>query len=253
MTQTQQTVMPPARKHGRHLHVANWKGIHDMTTEKINSIEQERLTASERQVLADDRKRWQRMGAGAHLDDWLAYGPGLMIRRTLAMHIAFVNRPEGKGYATAFKRLMEHDGLHTMDKTSISAVLWLYDDPERMTILREIRETLSVGERARLNSPISARQRVEKVLKARAGGTEETMRTSPMSILKKQISEYQRTVADLQERLAASENRDGSLFDLKRDKAEDIIKTIVAVVTEHRATTIARGILAHYKKPKPAG
>src|SRR5262245_28436774 len=32
--------------------------------------------------------------------------------------------------------------------------------------------TMSVGERARLNSPISAHQRVEKVLKARASGKE---------------------------------------------------------------------------------
>ena len=39
-----------------------------------------------------------------------------------------------------------------------------------MTILREIRHTMTVGERARLNSPISARQRVEKVLKARESG-----------------------------------------------------------------------------------
>jgi len=39
------------------------------------------------------------MGSGAHLDDWLAYGPGLLIRRRLAMRIAYVNRPEGKGYA----------------------------------------------------------------------------------------------------------------------------------------------------------
>ncbi|MGO8923243.1 MAG: hypothetical protein ACLQF4_09920 [Xanthobacteraceae bacterium] len=224
-----------------------------MTIEKINSIEQEKLTASERAVLAEDRVRWKRMGAGAHLDDWLAYGNGLMIRRRLAMHIAFVNRPEGKGYAAAFKRLMEHDGLGTMDKTSISAVLWLYDDPQHMTILREIRDTMSVGERARLNSPISARQRVEKILRARAGGTEETMRTAPMTILKKQVAEQNRTIADLQERLAAAEHRDGSLFDLKRDKAEDIVSTIVGVVTEHRATAIARGILAHYKKQKPAG
>ena len=36
-----------------------------------------------------------------------------------------------------------------------------------MSILREMRDTMSVGERARLNSPISARQRIEKVLKAR--------------------------------------------------------------------------------------
>ena len=65
----------------------------------IDTIKQTDLTVSERQVLDDDRERWRRMGSGAHLDDWLAYGPGLLIRRRLAMRIAYVNRPEGKGYA----------------------------------------------------------------------------------------------------------------------------------------------------------
>jgi hypothetical protein len=42
---------------------------------------------------------------------------------------------------------MEHDGLDTMDNTSISAVLWLYDAPERLSVLREIRDILQ-GRRA---------------------------------------------------------------------------------------------------------
>jgi hypothetical protein len=106
-----------------------------MTAMTIDTIKQTDLTVSERQVLDDDRERWQRMGSGAHLDDWLGYGPGLLIRRRLAMRIAYVNRPEGKGYARAFAQLMEHDGLDTMDKTSISAVLWLHDAPERLSVL----------------------------------------------------------------------------------------------------------------------
>ena len=62
----------------------------------IDTIKQTDLTVSERQVLDDDRERWRRMGSGAHLDDWLAYGPGLLIRRRLAMRIAYVNRPEAR-------------------------------------------------------------------------------------------------------------------------------------------------------------
>ena len=50
------------------------------------------------------------------------------------MRMTFVNKPEGKGYAQAFAELMKADGLDTMDKTSISAVLWLGDDPERMRV-----------------------------------------------------------------------------------------------------------------------
>jgi hypothetical protein len=153
-------VAPPARDRERRHHDEGWKGTLAM---QIDTIKQNELTASERTVLAEDRERWKRMGAGAHLDDWLAYGNGLMIRRRMAMRIAYVNRPEGRGYATTFAELMKHDGLDGMDKTSISCVLWLHDEPERLTILREIRDTMKVGERARLNSPISARQRVEKL------------------------------------------------------------------------------------------
>jgi hypothetical protein len=220
----------------------------------IDIIKQSELTAGEREVLANDRVRWKRMGGGAHLDEWLAYGPGLMIRRRLAMRVAFVNQPEGKGYAHAFKQLMEADGLHTMDKTSITAVLWLHDNPEHMSVLREICEALSPGARSRLNSPISARQRVEKVLKARAGGTEENLRISPVSLLKQKVAEQERRIAHLQEQLAAAEH-DGSLFDLKHDSADDIVAVIGANVTPHKVEAIAKGLtkLVERKRQRPAG
>jgi len=229
-------------------------------------IENERanLTQSELGVLAGDRERWKRMGAGAHLDDWLAYGPGLMLRRSMAMRIAFVNRPEGKGYAAAFAAQLESDGLHTMDKQSISAVLWLNDDPERIMVLREIRETMTTGERSRLNSPISARQRVEKLLKtrakARAEGIDEAeaeaeVKTSPMARMKAQNLEQQRRIAHLEEQLAAAQLRaDGSAFDLNRDTIDDIGSTIAGKVSSHRAKGIADAIVKHLKQRKsPAG
>jgi hypothetical protein len=112
-----------------------------------------------------------------------------MIRRRLAMRMAFTNRPEGRGYIQAFAELMQADDLDTMDKTSISAVLWLGDDPERMKVLRDLRDALSPGQRSRLNSPITARQRVEAILKAGQHGpeVEETVRVSPVALLKEQI------------------------------------------------------------------
>ena len=69
---------------------------------QVDDIKHKELTPSEYEVLSRDKERWQRMGAGGHLDDWLAYRPGLMIRRRLAMRMAFTNKPEGKGYAQAF-------------------------------------------------------------------------------------------------------------------------------------------------------
>ena len=63
----------------------------------IDNIKRDELTASEREVLEEDRKRWRRMGTGAHLDEWLAYGPGLAIRRRLAMRMAYTNQPRRQG------------------------------------------------------------------------------------------------------------------------------------------------------------
>src|SRR5262245_24646325 len=132
-----QNMAPPAREHGR--------GRSQQRTEPfamtIQTIKQTELTQSERDVLRDDAERWQRMGAGGHLDDWLAYYPGLAIRRRLAMKLAFTNRPAGKGYVLNFNALMREDGFNTDDKTlmsQMSAVLWLRDDPEHEVILREI-------------------------------------------------------------------------------------------------------------------
>ena len=220
---------------------------------QIDSIKQTELTQSQRDVLKQDTARWERMSGGGHLDDWLAYQPGLMIRRQLAMRIAFVNKPEGRGYATAFGQLMKSDGLDHMDKTSISALLWLGDEAERMQMLRELREAMTPGRRSRLNSPISARQLVEKALKARADGTEESVKASPVALLKAQIMDLSRENAELQHKLTKAS--DGSLFDLKKDNADDIATVIVNTVTGTKAKAIADGIAAWFKQrqQKPAG
>lgn len=223
-----------------------------MTLEDIKRTE---LTPSEREVLEEDRRRWKRLGTGAHLDEWLAFAPGLAIRRHLAMKLAYTNRPEGKGYIKQYNALLHADGLD--DKKlmpSLTAVQWLHEDAERLTILREIRETMTPGERSRLNSPISAKQRVLAVLKAREGGTEEKLKTSPVAVLKDKLVEHVHRIADLEERLAAAENRDGSLFDLKRDKPEDIGAVIVGTVSENKAREIVKAITAALKsRQRPAG
>jgi hypothetical protein len=222
------------------------------------------LTQSQQDLLAKDRERWQHMGKGAHLDDWLAYGPGLMLRRQIAQRIAHVNRPEGKGYNAAFGALLEQDGLHTMDKASISAVLWLHD-PEHLQILQEIRATMTIGDRARFNSPITARQRVKKFLDVRAAAAkareegreaepEETIRNSPTARLKNQIAEQTREIEHLKERLAAAEARDGSFFDLRLDKIDTIASVILNRITPGRAEEIARALLRLLKAQKtPVG
>ena len=78
------------------------------------------------------------------------------------------------------------------------------------------------------------------------------MRASPVALLKHQIVEQAREIAELQHKLAKRE--EGSLFDLKHDSADDIATAIVGTLSAHKAKTLADGILARLKKSqKPAG
>ncbi len=219
---------------------------------QIESIKQTELTQSERDVLTADTERWKRMGDGAHLDDWLACLSGLQIRRTLAMKLAHTNRPEGKGYALHFAELMKADNLDTMDKTSISCLLWLGDDANRLQALRVLRNGMTPGQRSRLNSPISARQRVEKVLKAREEGSD--AKDDKRAASKARIAELEREVARLKQELAKS---DGSLFDLKTTPADQIAAVIADIRNcgPHKAKSIAAAINRRLKSTpqKPAG
>jgi hypothetical protein len=223
----------------------------------MNRIERE-LAPGEQAVLADDRERWKRIGAGSHLDEMLAFGPGLMIIRRLAMRAAYVNAPEGRGYVEKFSALMQCQGYYKADRsdsttrTMFSAILWFHEKAERMEALRELRDAMTPGERARLNSPITARQRIEKILKERACGTEPKDRKSPVAMLRQQVADKDREIATLKAKLAKHD--DGSLFDLHHDDPKDIGETIAGHGAA-RAEKIAAAITAAVKrrKQKPAG
>ena len=138
------------------------------------------LGAEDRKTLAEDRKRMEKLGKGSQLDDWLAFGPGLLIRRRLAKNIAGLAETDpakGHRYSRAFKQQMEMDGLYDrttksdLMKSTFTAVLWFYDDEKleerRREILEEIGRNMTPGQRARFNSPISAQQRVLDELRTR--------------------------------------------------------------------------------------
>ena len=99
------------------------------------------LESEQREILAADRRRWKHMGAGGHLSDWMAFLPGMELRRAMAMKIAGTNKPEGKGYTGALAALMMRDGLYDETTTtqpakeSFSAVLWFSEPPHRRQIL----------------------------------------------------------------------------------------------------------------------
>ncbi len=77
------------------------------------------------------------------------------------------------------------------------------------------------------------------------------MRQSPMSNLKRQVAEKDREIAQLRDKLAKAEARDGSRFDLNRDSAEDIGRVIVGSIGESKARKIAKEIEEGLKAKRP--
>ena len=124
--------------------------------------------------------------------------------------------------------------------SALTAVLWLGDDPERVRVLRELREAMTPGERSRLNSPISARQRVHRIMTTREhGGDEEaSIRESPVALLKKRVVELARE----NDQLKRKAESDGSRFDLNDTPAPEIADVIIRVCSEHKASEIQRHI-----------
>jgi hypothetical protein len=62
-----------------------------------------------------------------------------------------------------------------------------------------------------------------------------------------------RKIAELEQKLA--KQAEGSLFDIKRDKVEDIIPVIGNTVSPHKVMALGQGLVAWAKRKqqKPAG
>jgi hypothetical protein len=139
-------------------------------------IEFSLLTQSERDILRQNEERWVQMGEKArHLRDWLAYGPGLLILRKLAMQESQATKPIGAAYSHAFSLRLKRSGLDTMPDGYVSNILYFANDPtgEHMAALEEILAKMTSAERSKLTSPITARQRVDNLLKERQRAEQE--------------------------------------------------------------------------------
>lgn len=177
----------------------------------------------------------------------MAFAPGLRIRRQFAMKVNHVNEPKSRGYRETYGQLLRLNGFDIKDgrlMTSLTAVQWLHDDPERTRILHDIIDNMSPGDRSRFYSPITARQRVEKILKTRSGGEEEKKpRISSIALLKQKNTDQAHQIAHLEERLAAAEQREGSSsFDWDRD-TPDHMANVMLRTRPRKAMTLAKEII----------
>src|SRR5262249_39686112 len=108
--------------------------------------------------------------------EWMIIGEGLLEGRRWAMQQAGTNRPEGKGYVTAFAEWLKRFRVDDMDKSDRAKLLQLM---EERPAVEEWRATLTDDERRNLNNPIivwrkwTAATRVKKS-KPRSAGVSAT-------------------------------------------------------------------------------
>jgi len=83
---------------------------------------------------------------------WMTIGEGLHEGRRWAMHVAGVNKPEGKGYVIAFAEWLKRFKVDDMDPSDRAKLLQLM---EERPAVEEWRATLTDHERRNLNNPTS--------------------------------------------------------------------------------------------------
>jgi hypothetical protein len=200
-------------------------------------LERERLAA----------EAFVRVRSGQHWRDWCLIAEGMAAGRERAMREAGTNDPVGRGYNAAFGRWMDKNGWpRKVDKATRNHLLWVAD---RFAQIEAWRETLASNKREALNHPTAVRRAFEAAHRVAADKAAETAKLSPVAKLKEalRVSEEERHVW---ERRAKD---GGSLFNLRRDRAEDIVRIILDEASPTKATTIARGLLKGLKAKGHAG
>lgn len=127
-------------------------------------------------------------------------GEGLLAGRHWAMRTADVNKPEGKGYVTAYSEWLKRYKVDDIDKSDRAKLLELME--ERLAI-EEWRATLTDDERRNLNHPTIVWRRWKAVTRIKT----RTVSTREMQRARATIAQLQGRVEELEQELAAARNR----------------------------------------------
>ena len=159
-----------------------------------------------------------RIKRGQQWLDWIAIGEWLVFGRNKAMHRAGTNQPIGAIYNKAFGAWMdEHAKLRTIDKATRNHAMWCADNRIE---LETWRDTLAENVRSALNHPSATKRRYEAATRAPTG---DGKRVSMKEKFEAELIRLEGENAKMKRQLDEGE---GSLFDLKKTKVEQIADVI---------------------------
>lgn len=199
---------------------------------------------ADRERLAEEA--FGRIRKGNHWRDWTYLAQGFEVGRNKAMRETHTNQPIGRGYNEAFGRWMNaRPWARGIDKATRNHLLWIAD---HLVEIEAWRETLAANQRDKWNHPTTVKKAYEAAMKHKVAQEKgETVR-SPMAEIKASLIQAQEEAHKWQRR--AEEG--GSLFDLRRDTAQDIARVLVKQLSPAKAEQIARAIRQELKQQKPA-
>jgi hypothetical protein len=205
-------------------------------------MQDELTTAHEERKEREAEAAAERIKRGDHWLDWIAVGEGLVIGRLRAMRKAGTNQPIGAAYNRAFGDWMDqHKWARDLDRATRNHAMWA---AENRNEIDRWRETLAQNVRARMNHPTTMKRQFEAA--HRVPVDEPKQVESP---IQKRDREIERLAAENQA-LRKRAEADGSLFDLKGDKVEDIARAIAGNISLHRLTSLQKAIAAEIARLK---
>jgi hypothetical protein len=208
----------------------------DATQEGFDSAFEE-LKAQEAADAADRLKR------GQSWDDWLKIGVFLNIGRNKAMARAGTNEPIGARYIKAFSEWMaQYAWIGEIDKATRTHAMWCVDHGDE---LAKLRENMGLTQRLAANHPTTMRRKWDKANKEVDKPTAEKKETKAQRVER----ELEAMSAE-RDKWKREAEKDGSLFDLKQDKADLIAKVIVAHVTPYKVGEILKALTAERDRLK---
>jgi len=219
-----------------------------MTTASL----QQQMTDEDRALFERGASMLKRLQAGEGFDEhWVPVGQGLLAVRRTVMAALHLKKARGGYYNDAFGKMVARTPYADMHKVERSNLLYCM---EHLPDILEMRAGWTPTERAKINHPTSMAQRLREFLN-RAPTEAPRRNYSRTADLKDKLDRAERAKLDLEERVASMERSadSGSLFDLKRDSAEDIAGVIVGTVPS-KAQKIHEALgRALTRQKRPAG